>query len=59
MIDSIHPADLQRTQTQWLARVPLLAMLHAQGQSHALDWLPEHADSVGRRSSIDMRQRFA
>jgi NTE family protein len=56
MIDSSNLASLQRTETQLLAYGPFLEMLRGQGRERALAWLSDHADSVGRRSSVDMQQ---
>jgi len=56
MIDSSNLASLQRTETQLLAYGPFLEMLRGQGRKRALAWLSDHADSVGRRSSVDMQQ---
>ena len=56
MIDSSKLAALQRTETQLLAYGPFLEALRAQGHERAAQWLSVHADSVGRRSSTDVRQ---
>jgi len=56
MIDSSRLASLQRTETQVLAYGPFLEVLRGQGYERALAWLSVHADSVGRRSSTDVRQ---
>lgn len=56
MIDSSDVASLQRTETQLLAYGPFLERLRAQGRERALAWLAQHAGSVGRRSTIDLRQ---
>jgi NTE family protein len=56
MIDSSKLASLQRTETQMLAYGPFLEMLRGQGHERALAWLSDAADSVGRRSSIDVQQ---
>jgi NTE family protein len=56
MIDSSNLASLQRTETQMLAYGPFLEMLRGQGHERALAWLSDAADSVGRRSSIDVQQ---
>ncbi len=56
MIDASHLASLQRTETQLLAYGPFLESLRAQGRERARTWLASHADGVGRRSTLDMRQ---
>jgi NTE family protein len=56
MIDSSKLASLRRTETQVLAYGPFPEVLRVQGWERALAWLSVHADSVGRRSSIDVRE---
>jgi NTE family protein len=56
MIDSSEVAGLRRTETQLLAYGPFLQMLREQGRGRALAWLARHAQSVGRRSTLDLRQ---
>ncbi len=56
LIDSNHLAVLQRSETKMLAHAPFLEMLHGQGREHAQRWLSEHADAVGRHSTVDLAQ---
>jgi NTE family protein len=35
-----------------------LSHLHAKGRSHADQWLARHFESIGRESSVDLRQEF-
>jgi NTE family protein len=56
MIDSSDLASLQRTETQLLAYGPFLELLRAQGRERGRTWLASHADGVGRRSTLDVRQ---
>jgi NTE family protein len=59
MIDSSQLASLQRTDTKLLAHPPFLERLREQGQARATTWLADHLDSVGRRSTVDVKQWFA
>lgn len=58
MIDSSHLASLQRTETKLLAHGPFLEQLRQQGRECATDWLSDHAEGVGRRSTVDVKQWF-
>ena len=58
MIDSNDVASLQRTDTKLLAHAPFLELLQGQGREHASAWLAEHADGVGRRSTVDVKKWF-
>jgi NTE family protein len=57
MIDASDVASLRRTETQVRAYGPFLQMLRAQGRERAVAWPVQHADSVARQSTIDLRQR--
>lgn len=59
MIDSSQLASLQRTDTKLLAHPPFLERLRDQGQLRAADWLADHFDGVGRRSTVDVKKWFA
>ena len=58
MIDSSQLRSLQRTETQLLAHGPFLELLRAQGGERTTAWLAEHADGIGRRSTLDVPARF-
>jgi len=59
MIDSSNLASLQRTDTKLLAHGPFLEMLRGQGHERASAWLSDHADGIGRRSTVDVDQWLA
>jgi NTE family protein len=59
MIDSSHLASLQRTDTKLLAHGPFLDLLRGQGRECAAAWLSNHADGIGRRSTVDVKKWFA
>ena len=59
MIDSSRLASLQRTDTKLLAHPPFLELLREQGRERASEWLAEHGDGVGRRSTVDLNKWFA
>jgi len=59
MIDSSNLASLQRTDTKLLAHGPFLEMLRGQGQQRASAWLSDHAEGIGRRSTVDVKQWLA
>ena len=56
MIDSSKLDSLQRSETKMLAQGSFLALLRAQGQERAGEWLTQHAASIGLRSTLDMQQ---
>lgn len=58
MIDSSQLVSLQRTETKMLAHSPFLELLRGQGRDRAGDWLSDHADGVGRRSTLDVKKWF-
>jgi len=58
MIDASELASLQRTETKLLAYGPFLERLREQGRKRAAVWLADHAAGVGRRSTVDVHQRF-
>ena len=58
LVDSSDLASLQRSQTKLLAYGPFLERLRGQGRERATAWIAEHFESVGRRSTIDVKQRF-
>jgi NTE family protein len=58
MIDSSGLASLQRTETKVLAHGPFLELLRGQGRERGTAWLAEHADRVGQRSTIDLKEWF-
>ena len=58
MVDSSDLASLQRSQTKLLAYGPFLERLRGQGRERATAWIAEHFESVGRRSTIDVKQHF-
>jgi NTE family protein len=58
MIDSSRLSSLQRTETKVLAYGPFLERLKAQGRERAGGWLLQHADGIGRHSTIDVKQAF-
>jgi NTE family protein len=47
---------LQRSETKMLAYTPFLEMLRDQGRVQAKDWLGQHANSVGKSSSVSLTQ---
>jgi NTE family protein len=59
MLDTNSHASLQRTDTKALAHRPFLERLRAQGRECAQAWLDEHADAVGRRTTVDLKRWFA
>jgi len=59
MIDSSDVASLRRTETKLLAYGPFLERLHDQGRERAAAWLADSFDSVGRRSTVDVHERFS
>lgn len=58
MIDTSDLASLQRSDTKLLAYGPFLERLREQGRERAAAWLADHAQDVGRRSTVDVNQRF-
>jgi NTE family protein len=58
MIDACDLASLERTETRALAHAPFLALLSGQGRERAASWLDEHADDIGKRSSVDVQKWF-
>ncbi|WP_343051274.1 patatin-like phospholipase family protein [Pseudaquabacterium terrae] len=58
MIDSNDLPSLQRTDTKRLAYGPFLERLCAQGRERAAAWLVNDASGIGRRSTIDVHERF-
>ena len=58
MIDSSELPSLQRSDTKLLAHGPFLDLLRAQGRERATAWLAEHADGIGRRSTVDVEKWF-
>ncbi|MDZ5455625.1 patatin-like phospholipase family protein [Azohydromonas lata] len=59
MIEPGQCASMRRPETRLLAHMPYLQLLHDQGREHAAAWLTNHAQDVGKRSSIDMEDCFA
>jgi NTE family protein len=59
MIDSSDVASLRRTETKLLAYGPFLERLRDQGRERAAAWLADSFDSVGRRSTVDVHERFS
>jgi NTE family protein len=47
---------LQRSETKMLAYTPFLEMLRDQGRVQAKGWLAQHANSVGKSSSVSLTQ---
>ena len=58
MIDSSELPSLQRSDTKLLAHGPFLDLLRGQGRERATAWLAEHADGIGRRSTVDVEKWF-
>jgi NTE family protein len=58
MIDSSDLRSLQRSDTQLLAYGPFLERLRTQGRERGAAWLVNHAAGVGRRSTVDVHERF-
>ena len=58
MIDVCELASLERFETQALPHEPFLKMLSRQGRERASNWLEDHAQDVGRRSSVDVQKWF-
>jgi NTE family protein len=58
MIDSSDSPTLQRTDTQLLAHGPFLERLCVQGRERGAAWLLENASGIGRRSTVDLIERF-
>ena len=58
MIDVCDLASLERSETKALAHAPFLEILCGQGRARAATWLHEHADDVGKRSSVDVQKWF-
>ena len=58
MIDSSDLPSLQRTETTLLAYGPFLERLREQGRERAAAWLSADASGIGRRSTLDVNERF-
>jgi len=58
MIDSSDLPSLQRTDTKLLAYGPFLERLREQGRERAAAWLSGNASGIGRRSTLDVNERF-
>lgn len=58
MIDSSELVSLQRTETKLLAHAPFLELLRDQGRERASNWLTEHSEGVGQRSTVDVKACF-
>lgn len=58
MVDIASQASLQRTDTKMLAHGPFLERLRAQGRACGEAWIEEHAASVGRRATVDLKRWF-
>jgi NTE family protein len=58
MIDVCDLASLERSETKALPHAPFLEILCDQGRERAASWLDEHADHVGKRSSVDVQKCF-
>ena len=56
MIDSSDLVNLRRIETQAFAYGPLLERLRGYGRQRGDAWLALHADAVGRRTTVDIRQ---
>ena len=59
MVDASRLPSLERSETKLLAHGPFLELLRGQGRERGRAWLAEHFDGVGRRSTIDLNERFA
>lgn len=59
MVDANQLLSLQRTETQLLAHSPFLELLRGQGRERATDWLIQHYDDMGKRSTVDLKKWFA
>ena len=58
MVDASQLPSLQRTETKLLAHAPFLELLRDQGRARGANWLSEHSDDVGRRSTLDLKKCF-
>ena len=58
MIDSSQLPSLERSETKLLAHAPFLDLLRGQGRARADSWLAQHADGIGRRSTLDVQKWF-
>ena len=58
MVDIASQASLQRTDTKALAHGPFLGRLRAAGRGCGEAWIAEHAASVGRQGSVDLKKWF-
>ncbi|MGM9490082.1 patatin-like phospholipase family protein [Ideonella sp. YS5] len=58
MIDSNDLPSLQRTDTKLLAYGPFLERLREQGRERAVAWLSGDAADIGRRSTLNVNERF-
>ncbi len=59
MVDTSALASLEGTSTKLLAHAPFMQRLMLQGQERAQQWLATDFDSVGRRTSVDLRKYFS
>ncbi len=59
MVDTGHADSLQHSETKMLAHGPFLEALCKQGRESGLQWLAQHAQALGRGSSIDVKGLFA
>jgi NTE family protein len=58
MIDVNELTSLERSDTKVLAHTPFLDLLREQGSERGRDWLTAHADSIGRRGTLDVKKWF-
>lgn len=58
MIDTSNVVNLQRSETKLLAHGPFLEQLRGQGRECGNAWLADHAQGIGRQSTVDMKSLF-
>jgi NTE family protein len=58
MIDVNELTSLERSETKVLTHAPFLERLSNQGRERGLEWLKAHADSIGKRGTLDVKKWF-
>jgi NTE family protein len=58
MIDVNELSSLERSDTKVLTHTPFLELLREQGCERGRDWLKTHADSIGKRGTLDVKKWF-
>jgi NTE family protein len=58
MIDVNELTSLERSDTKVLTHTPFLELLRDQGNERGREWLNTHADSIGKRGTLDVKKWF-